>query len=84
LGGLIVLLLAASNGLGEALVEAGLAADIAVWLAPLTIGVIVFIGGFLMTWGAVRALKETKIAPEKTLESLDDNRRWVKEKVREL
>ncbi len=84
LAGVLFLLLAASNGLGEALVEADVAAGVAVWLAPLIVGLIVCIGGAIMAWAARRSLQETTIAPERTLRSLEENRRWAKQKVNEL
>lgn len=82
--GLAFLLLAASNGLTEALIEMGTANDVAVWLGPLIVGLIMSLGGGLLAWAALRKLRETHVAPEKTIESLEENRRWAKEKVRTL
>lgn len=82
--GLIFLLLAASNGITQALIEMGVANDVAIWLGPLIVGLIMSLGGGILAWAALRNLRETPVTPEKTIESLEENGRWAKEKVRTL
>jgi hypothetical protein len=82
--GLVFLLLAASNGLGAAYVEAGMDPDVAVWLAPLTVGLIVGLGGAGLAWGALKKLEQEKVTPEKTIESLEETGQWAKQRVAHL
>lgn len=75
------ILLAASNGLAAAFVEAGMAAEIAVWLAPLCVGLVVAIGGLLSLWGGQKSLKSESMKPRKTIQSLEETKEWAREKV---
>lgn len=79
-GGLLVLL-AASNGLTAAFVEMGMDGTIAVWLAPLILGIAVAIAGYLMIRTGRERLESQTIKPEKTLDSLEETGRWAKERV---
>jgi hypothetical protein len=78
--GLFFLLLAASQAIAGILVAAG-AADMAPWLAPLIVGVIVGIAGLLMVMKGKKTLEKESIAPEHTVGTLKDNKQWVKEKL---
>lgn len=72
--GLIVLLLALAVLIGQAIDS--------YWLAGLLVGVIVLgIGGILISSGR-NGLKNVSVTPEKTIETLKDDARWVKEQVR--
>jgi hypothetical protein len=82
--GVVFLLLAASFGLTEALIEMGVANDVAVWLGPLIVGLIMSLGGGTLAWLALQKLRETSVTPEKTIASLEESGRWAKEKVKEL
>ena len=72
--GFIVLLLAAANGLAMVLPP-----DVADWLAPLIIGVAVMVIGFIALARGRHELKARSLAPTRTMESLRQDGRMVKE-----
>jgi xanthine/uracil permease len=80
--GFTVLLLAAAAGLYVGLVAAGLSHATAGWLAPLIVGVIVAAIGYGLIQKAISTFKHESAVPERTVQSLADNKQWVKEKVR--
>lgn len=71
--GVLVLLGAATIGLGALLDNYGLAA--------LIIGVIVLIIGGILIGSGQAALKRTNFMPERTMQTLEDDAKMVKEKV---
>ncbi|HZW10502.1 MAG TPA: phage holin family protein [Phycisphaerales bacterium] len=79
--GLVFLLLAASNGLTAAYVEAGMDPDVAVWMGPLTVGLLMTIGGAALAWWAIKRLETEKVTPQKTIESLEETGQWAKHRV---
>lgn len=72
--GFLMLLLAAVNALALLLPEDG-----APWLAPLLVGVAVVIIGFIALAMGRAELKARNLKPERTLQSLRDDRELVKE-----
>lgn len=74
--GFIVLLLAAVNALGPLLPR-----DIAGWLAPAIVGLVVIVIGFVMVSGGIKALDMSKLAPRRTMASLRRDTDMVKEHV---
>lgn len=82
-GGLFVLL-AASFGLTEAFIEMGMARDVAVWVGPLVVGLVVAIAGLATLMVAKSRFKKEHMAPNRTIESIEETGRWAREKVREL
>lgn len=76
LAGFVILLLAAVNALGPLL-----PADIAHWLAPAIVGLVVIVIGFVMVSGGVKALDMKELAPRRTMESLRRDTNMVKEHV---
>lgn len=79
--GLIVLLLAASAGLYVGLVAAGLANAIAGWLAPLIVGGIAVAIGYAFMQKAITTLKHESAVPERTVQTMKDDKNWMKGKV---
>lgn len=75
-GGFIVLLLAAVNALLPLLPP-----DIAGWLAPALVGLVVIVIGYVMVAGGVKALMAKSLAPSRTVESLRQDSQMVKEHV---
>jgi hypothetical protein len=73
---LLTLLGAASYGLMEALDER-IPASVAIWLAPLIIGVIVAIVGGALISSALSTLRNEGLTPRKTLNSLQENKQWL-------
>lgn len=78
--GLIFLLLAASAGLERFYDSMGLwfHGD---WVAPLVVGLIVGIIGTVMLSSAKKKLSHTSLMPKRTMETLRDDKNWVKEKM---
>ena len=74
--GFIILLLAAVNALGPLLPP-----DIAPWLAPAIVGLVVIVIGFIMVSGGVKALDMKHLAPRRTMDSLRRDTDMVKEHV---
>ena len=51
------------------------------WLAPLIVGVVVGLIGCAVTAKGVRTLKRQTLVPEKTVQSLQEDKQWLQEKV---
>ena len=73
-------LLAASVGLALLLEAWGMEWH-AWWLAPLIVGVVVGLIGCAVTAKGVRTLKRQSLVPEKTVQSLQEDKQWLQEKV---
>jgi hypothetical protein len=68
--------------LASLLVTFGLSSvETAAWLAPLIVGGLVAGCGYVLLQKALTALKEEHLAPERTMESLQENKRWLQQKV---
>jgi hypothetical protein len=76
IAGFIVLLQAAVNALAPLLPP-----DIAAWLAPAIVGLVVIVIGFIMVSGGVKALDMKHLAPRRTMDSLRRDTDMVKEHV---
>jgi hypothetical protein len=76
MAGFIVLLQAAVNALAPLLPP-----DIAAWLAPAIVGLVVIVIGFIMVSGGVKALDMKHLAPRRTMDSLRRDTDMVKEHV---
>jgi len=79
--GVITLCLAASAGLYVGLMAAGLDASIALWLAPLIVGIVVGVIGYALIQKGISTIKHESITPEKTTQSLRETTQWMQEKV---
>lgn len=75
--GFLLLLFAASAALAQALPP-----DSAPWLAPLIVGAVVLIIGFIVLEAGRRRLKAENLKPTHTMESLRRDGRLVKEHIR--
>jgi MFS family permease len=51
------------------------------WLGPLLVGAIVGIVGAVLTSKGIRTLKEQSLVPEKTVQTLREDKQWLQEKV---
>lgn len=78
--GAIALVLAAVYGLG-AILNNFLSPETASWLAPLIVGGILAAVGYSMIKKALETLKRESLAPEKTTQSLQENKEWLKQKI---
>jgi len=79
--GLIFLLLGLSRLVFLGLERANVAASVALWVAPMIIGVVVGAIGYGFVQKAVSAFKRESVAPEKTVQSLQENKEWLKQKI---
>ncbi|GAA4454204.1 phage holin family protein [Novipirellula rosea] len=79
--GLIFILLAASAGLERFYDSLGMwfHGD---WIAPLVVGLIVGIIGTVMLLKARKTLSETTPVPERTIESLKEDKQWLQAKTK--
>jgi hypothetical protein len=75
--GFIVLLFAAVGAL-----EMLLPTDHAMWLAPLIVGLIVMIIGYIVFASGRKQMRAESLAPQRTLESLQQDARLAKEHVK--
>lgn len=71
--GFLILLLAAVFGLAEVMPE---------WLAALIVGIVVAGIGFVLAQKGMSDLKEINPAPQRTIETLKEDKEWLKEQVR--
>jgi hypothetical protein len=63
------------------LTAAGLSHATAGWLSPLIVGAIVTGIGYALVQKAIATFKHESLTPERTVETLQDNKNWIKEKV---
>lgn len=80
--GLIVLLFGFGDLLASLFINLGMDADLAAWLAPSLVGLIVALIGVMMLAKAKKALSADKLVPEQTIESLRENKAWAQTKMR--
>lgn len=65
-----------------ALLTLVVAEEIAVWLAPLAIAVVLGLVGRSMVKGGANEIKNEGVVPERTTATLRDDARWAKEQVK--
>jgi hypothetical protein len=78
--GLIFLLLALSEGLHAMFIAADLPFH-GDWLAPLIVGLVVGVIGLGVLMKAKDSLAKTSVVPRKTMQTLKEDKQWIKEKV---
>lgn len=79
--GAIILLLGLADLVGMILLRAGVAADMATWVSRALVGIIVALIGWTSIAKAKKAISEQKIVPEKTLQTLQENKEWAQDKI---
>ena len=79
--GALVLLAALTLGL-IALFSQFMDRDVAMWLAPLLVGGVLAFVGYGMVKKALQALKQEGIAPQRTTQSLKENKEWLTSKMK--
>ena len=79
--GIIVLLIGIGHLLGAVLVKAGMDAQVAQWLSPTLVGLVVAIIGWVMLSKAKHAIAHDDLAPRRTIDSLRDNKQWAQSKL---
>ena len=75
--GLLFLLVGVSALAYIGLVYAGLSHYLAGWLAPVITGAVVAIIGYAMLQKGISTLKRMSLAPEKTIDSLKEDKQWL-------
>ena len=78
--GAVALLLAVIYGLG-ALLNNFLSPETASWLAPLIVGGILAAVGYSLVQKALATLKRESLTPQRTTQSLQENKEWLKQKI---
>jgi putative Mn2+ efflux pump MntP len=78
--GALALLAAVVFGLTSLLSQL-MSPGVAVWLAPLIVGTVLAVLGYGMIKKAVAALKQERMAPAQTTESLKENKEWLKSRI---
>ena len=78
--GALALLAAVVFGLTSLLSQL-MSPGVAVWLAPLIVGTVLAVIGYGMIKKAVAALKQERMAPTQTTESLKENKEWLKSRI---
>jgi hypothetical protein len=79
--GIIVLLIGIGHLLSAILIRAGMDAQVAQWLAPSLVGLLVAIVGWAMLSKAKNALSHDELAPRQTIDSLRQNKQWAENKL---
>lgn len=74
-------LLFLNNLLQTGLLAAGMSDSVSSWLAPLLLGMILGISALLLALKAIRSLGREKPVPEKTMESIREDKDWIKGKL---
>jgi xanthine/uracil permease len=78
--GALALLAAVVYGL-TSLLDQFMSLGVAVWLAPLIVGVILAAVGYSLIKKALETLKQESLAPRRTTETLQENKEWLKSKM---
>ena len=79
--GALTLLAALTLGL-ISLMSEFMSRDVAMWLAPLLVGLVLAAVGYSLIKKALEALKQEGIAPNKTTQSLKENKEWLTSKMK--
>ena len=79
--GIIVLLIGIGHLLGALLIRAGIDQQVAEWLAPSLVGLVVAIIGWVMLSRAKRAIAHDDLTPKQTIESMRENKQWAESKL---
>ncbi len=83
LGSVLVLLVAVNRGL-TVLLEQFMPLEIAVWVAPLILAAVVGLIGWSMIKKAQSAMRREGVTPTRTVETLRDEGRWMKDRAQEV
>ena len=79
--GAIVLLFGLGILASWALESAGLQDGLAAWLGPVLVGLIVAVIGYVLVNKGLKAFKDGSLKPEKTIESLREDKQWTQQRL---
>jgi hypothetical protein len=78
--GLIFILLSVMRLMQSGFVRGGLSEELASWLAPAIVGLVIAGVGYALIQKAKSTLTRQNLAPEKTIQSLKEDKQWTQEK----
>lgn len=81
--GVIVLLIGIGWLISSLLVRAGLDPQLAQWLAPTAVGIIVALVGWGMVARAKHSIAMEDVAPKRTIETLQRDKQWAETKLQQ-
>ena len=61
--------------------NAGLSPEMATLLGPLTVGLIVTIVGYILVQKGLKTLKDGSLKPERTIESIKEDKEWTQQRL---
>jgi hypothetical protein len=79
--GLIFVLLGLSALAMAGFERAGLSEDVARWLGPAVVGLVIGIVVYILIHKAMDTLSRESLAPEKTIQTLKEDKQWTQEKL---
>jgi len=79
--GFIFVLLSVMRLMLVGLVRAGLSEAVADWLAPAIVGLVILGVGYALIQKAKSTLSRESLVPEKTIQSLKEDKQWTQEKL---
>lgn len=79
--GVIVMLIGIGHLLGALFVRLGMSENLAQWLAPTVVGLVVALIGWALLSRAKHAIGSDDLVPRRTVESLRDNKEWAQSKL---
>ena len=79
--GAIILLLGLADLVGMFLIRGGMEADMAAWLSRAAVGIIIALVGWILVVRAKKAISAEGITPEKTVQTLQENKDWAQDKL---
>ena len=80
--GLLFLLRAATNGVALGLEAAEVSSQTAWWLAPLIVGLVVAIIGYIFVQKGKSTIQNQPLMPRQTVDELKETKEWAREKTR--
>jgi len=78
--GMIFILLSVMQLLSVGLVKTGLSENVASWLAPAVVGLVVAGIGYALIQKAKGTLARESLTPDKTIQSLKEDKQWTQDK----
>lgn len=82
--GVLFILLGLSALLSWGLAAAGLSQAMAFWLGPIIVGIVVGIIGFVLVQKGRATLTQASLKPEKTIQSLQEDKAWTQQKLQQI
>lgn len=78
--GALALLAAVTYGL-TSILNQFMSVGVAIWLAPLIVGLVLAAIGYSLVQKALAALKQESLTPQRTTQTLQENKEWLKARM---